>query len=604
MRRRDPRRVAAFGLAAMVATLTFIGAAPAKKKKAEPPPKADETIGTVAQVIRTSTKLEGVGLVVGLDGTGSTPQPGYHRNKLVDEMRKAGVAQTEQLLDSRDISLVIVRVEVSTGVVPEDRFDVAVELPPGSGTTSLAGGRLMVTRLTPVMIGGGEVHEGAVSAKAEGPIMLGSVATPDDVKVGRVLGGGRSLREIPYTLALKTERKSVRTSNLVEKVIAARFFRRDGVNVKGMATAKSDQHLELKVPHVYHNDQTRYFQVIKLMPLIDTPNLRGERMEKWAKDLLDPKTSGISALRLEGLGPNSVPLLKAGLASPNQQVKFFSAEALSYLGDNSGVDVLADAVVHQPKFRRFALDALAATDESASYLKLRKLMDEPDVEVRYGAFDALRKIGDRDIGQVRVLDVEPEPEPEAGSDALAVQLGRARSKSRRKEPTPDPFDLYLVDSEGPPLIHLAQSRRCEVVIFGKGQTMLTPIVLGGSGPVLLNAADGDRRVEISRFGADQPGLGDAKVSSALAVGAVVREAANLGATYPEIVDILKAAAKQHNLPGPLVVDALPASDPAHDAALILGIDPSAKQDGEIKKAKLDESKKPGFFGRLMGRKGR
>ena len=36
-------------------------------------------------------KVEGVGLVVGLDNTGADPPPSWYRKQLVDEMSKAGV---------------------------------------------------------------------------------------------------------------------------------------------------------------------------------------------------------------------------------------------------------------------------------------------------------------------------------------------------------------------------------------------------------------------------------------------------------------------------------------------------------------------------------
>ena len=49
--------------------------------------------------------------------------------------------------------------------------------------------------------------------------------------------------------------------------------------------------------------------------------------------------------------------------------------------------------------------------------------------------------------------------------------------------------------------------------------------------------------------------------SSLELGDVIRQTANLGANYPEIVAILQAAERQKNLPGPLVVDAVPGTSP-------------------------------------------
>ena len=67
-------------------------AAPLGKKKNEPPPpKVEETVGDLAYVLQGSEiKVEGVGLVTGLENTGADPPPSWYRSQLVDEMSKAG----------------------------------------------------------------------------------------------------------------------------------------------------------------------------------------------------------------------------------------------------------------------------------------------------------------------------------------------------------------------------------------------------------------------------------------------------------------------------------------------------------------------------------
>src|SRR5262249_23241749 len=154
----------------------------------------------------------------------------------------------------------------------------------------------------------------------------------------------------------------------------------DGVEQKGSATAKTDQIIVLKVPRIYHQNQDRFFRVVKLLPMVDSPTYRVERMALWGKQLLDPATAGVAALRLEGLGVSAAEVLKAGLAHPNPQVRFLAAEALAYLNDAVATEVLGDAVRSQPQFRAEALAALAAMDQGAAHMTLRKLMDEPNVQ--------------------------------------------------------------------------------------------------------------------------------------------------------------------------------------------------------------------------------
>jgi flagellar basal body P-ring protein FlgI len=527
-------------------------------------------------------RVEGVGLVAGLDNTGADPPPSWYRSQLVDEMSKAGVEHASKLLADTHYSMVIVKMTIYTGSSPQDRFDVDVELPPACGTTSLAGGYLMATRLREVMVAGGAPRAGAELAVAQGPVMIGSGKKPNDPKVGRVLGGGRVKKESPFMLVIKDKRRSVRTAAIIESVVNERFHQSDAGRQKGAATAKTEGYLQLKVPSNYHQNQERFFRVVQLLPMVDTPALRAKRMETWGKELLEPSASGVAALRLEGLGVSAGETLRAGLQSPSLQVRFFAAEALAYLDDPSGADALAETAIKLPQFRAYALAALAASDQNACHIKLRHLMDQPDIEVRYGAFNALRTFDAHDpaLGQVRVLD-EPKVEEDetiSSPDAMAVALTKLANRPR----VDDPFALYLVDSEGPPVVHVSRTRRSEIVLFGRGQALLPPVVLG-TGAILLNAADKDDQIQISKIVPSKFGDNDVKLRTSLELGEVIRRVANLGASYPDVVSILDAANRQKNLPGTLVVDAVPTANMDYLAAAILGRDTSKKVDPALKK---------------------
>ncbi|MHC5538427.1 flagellar basal body P-ring protein FlgI [Singulisphaera rosea] len=599
MRRTYARRGEAVLALWAFTALALLGAGlplPKKKRSEPPPPKVEEAVGDAAFIgSPMDMRLEGVGLVVGLDNTGGDSPQSYYRTTLINEMRKAQVDNPSKLLTDPSVAMVIVRLKVPVGTTTSDRLDVELELPPNSNTKSLAGGYLLTCQLRETLIAkGGEVKEGAPLAVAQGPVMTGTEAKPDNLKVGRVLGAARVKKNTPFTLIIKENRRSFRTAALLEKVVNDRFPQHEGVDLKGAATAKRDTFLELKVPRIYHHHHYRFFRVVKLLPLVDSPSLREKRMEMWGKDLLDPQKSGVASLRLEGLGSSAIETLKTGLSSPNSQVRFLAAESLAFLNDESGAEVLAQTAVKTPEFRSYALAALAATDQPASRMKLIKLMDQPDVEVRYGAFDSLRTLDPEDsfLGRVRVLDQEPEPEE---SDSMSIAI--ASVNRRRKPLKEDPFELYVIDCEGPPLVHVSRTRRNEVVVFGRDQKLLTPIVLR-TGPILLNAADGDEKLQISRIAPTQVGDLDTKVSSRLEVADVLRETANLGARYPDVVTLLQAASRQKNMAGPLVLDAVPTPSALYDEAAILGRD-MTKKDDNLKKTKLEEPKK-GFFGRMFG----
>ena len=418
--------------------------------------------------------------------------------------------------------------------------------------------------------------------------MTGTEADPADKNAGHVLGGGRSKNDVPYVMLLKDGRKSARTAKALESVIQHRFHHREGVDEKGAAVAKTDHSLVLKVPHVYHQNQPRFFQVLKLLPMVDTvPEVQSERMKRWAEQLLDPDSAGVAALRLEGAGKAAFPHLKPALKAPDSRSRFFAAEALAYLDDPAGVDVLAETSKTDERFRAHALAALSAMDHPAATLRLRQLLNEADPLVRYGAFNALRALDDRDpyLGQVRVL--RPDPVPDEDEDPSEMSLDGITRRRRPPPPKQEPFTLYLVDCEGPPLVHVSRTRRCEIVVFGRTQKLLTPLVLGGSSSILLNAAEGDESIQVSRVGSSGPDSPPVKIACSLSLGDAIATVAQLDAKYPDVLELLRAADRQKNLAGPLVVDSVPLPSPAYLQNQLSSLEKAAKKDEAVGRARFE-----------------
>ena len=154
---------------ALLLTQVRVDAAHPKKKSEPAPPKVEETVGDLAYVLQGGEiKVEGVGLVTGLDNTGADPPPSWHRAQLVDEMSKAGVEHASKLLADPQFSMAIVRMTITAGADPQDRIDVEVEVPPNCGTRSLAGGYLMPTRLREILVAGGRPVPGATWRSPKG----------------------------------------------------------------------------------------------------------------------------------------------------------------------------------------------------------------------------------------------------------------------------------------------------------------------------------------------------------------------------------------------------------------------------------------------------
>lgn len=146
------------------------------------------TVNEIARIQgQGESVLRGVGLVVGLNGTGdqgkdlvlARPLAAVYANNgnpvLLDELRNA-----------RTVALVTVTVTVPEGGArTDDRFDVHVAAM--HSATNLAGGRLYLVPLQ------GPFPGQPVYAVAEGQVMTESAMSP---RTGRVRGGARMIRDI------------------------------------------------------------------------------------------------------------------------------------------------------------------------------------------------------------------------------------------------------------------------------------------------------------------------------------------------------------------------------------------------------------------------
>ncbi len=473
-----------------------------------------------------TAEVEAVGLVTSLAGTGSDPLPSLERSALIDDMQARGVESPNQVLASGNTAIVLVRAYLRPGIQKGDRFDVEVRVPSRSETESLRNGWLMETRLKNVAVVNNQVHDGHVWAVASGPILTepGARGGEDAVKLGRgrILGGGICLRDRPLGLVLKTDHQNVANSSAVGAAINQRFHTfQQGIKTS-VATPRTNERIDLIVHPRYQDNVPRYLQVIGSLALRETAAQRTARMTLLERQLLDPVTAAIAALRLEALGRDGVKILLKGIESDDHEVRFFSAEALAYLDEPKAAEPLVEAARDEPAFRVFALTALSAMDDFAAYDALRKLLDVPSAETRYGAFRALWAMNPRD-------------EMIAGED----MKGR--------------FSLHRLDTAGPPMVHVTRSFRPEIVLFGGEPRLLSPAVLEAGKEIIVQAKSDDE-VTVSKFTVGQP---DQKRTVTNRLDEIIRAIAELGGSYPDVVEALQQARGQKTLVGRLEVEAVP-----------------------------------------------
>ena len=511
--------------------------------------------------------LRGVGLVTGLNGTGGDPPPSNYRTDLLNEMKRRKVPSPQKILASRDTAMVIVTGYLPALVEKGQHFDVRVVLPPNSTATSLKGGWLLDTRLAEERaIRGAGLKKGHHDATAGGAILTalgadGSTkASPALLRRGSVPGGAVSKTERNLEIIIRNERRSIKTAKNIESAISKRLFHYDRFGQRtSMASAKTDSIVELKIHPLYRNNYPRYRQMISSIAYRESDVPRRLRMEKLAQDILVPATAKRSAYELEAIGRDAIPFLKAALASLELEVRFHAALALAYLEDVSGVEVLKEAAIKEPAFRAYALAALSTTTDADAVLAMRELLSEDVLETRYGAVRALKENSPND--------------PALGTSVF-----------------PNQFMIHAVDSSGPAAVHVVRYRFPEVVVFGSQQELAIPATLNCGYNLRVMAKNGDNAVTVTRYVENADPI---RQKSSPNLVEVLKTLASMGATYPDVVQMLLEAENQNNLAGELGVDRLPQAGRAFYRTK------SEREGAGKEKAKLGSAAlTPGLFDRV------
>jgi hypothetical protein len=612
MNRRDGsvrRSGAAAGLALGVLAAALGGCTNAQIRSQaddEPDREVKYDVQTVGDVMSNFDNTDpvpvaGVGLVVGLDGTGSTPPADGYRRMLEGDLHKHGITDVKELLSSPNVSLVLVSAQIPGGAHKGDPIDVEVTLPPGSRTTSLYGGALKecvlynydyAGNLSPGSPQANRPLLGHALVKAEGPLLVGFGDGDDAAKLrqGRIWGGGRCALGRPLYLVLNDEHKFARVASVVADRVSERFHGGaviPGVPTDQVAVARMSGNravVILNVPPQYRLNLPRYLRVVRLIPLREGVDTKGKSTaapagahatyrRRLESDLLDPARTVTAALRLEAVGTDSVPALKAGLESKHPLVRFCAAEALAYLDSPSGGAVLAGCVEEHPVLRAFSLTALASLDQGISHVKLRDLLASPKPETRYGAFRALRALDERDPA------------------AQGELLNRG-------------FWLHRVAPTSPPLVHVSGSRRAEIVLFGEEPTLVPPFQLlaGGAAQFTVTADRGNGQEPdqcvVTRFDAGRGHDGPRRQTRqcSLRLEDVLRTLADLGGTYIEAVELLRQAHGCQCVSCPVAVDQLPQAVAVEELARAGAKDPELlRLDGDILDARPDFGDTPTLY---------
>lgn len=492
----------------------------------------DPLVGSRVTISGMTTPLiEGVGLVTGLDGTGGDVPPSTYRRMILEDMKKRRVENPQKVLQSPSTAVVVVRAYLPPLAQKGDMLDVEVILPPGSEATSLRGGWLLPTRMHEqgFVAGRGQMKDDE-AAIATGPILLSfgdeeNLRNAGVVRQGTIPGGGKYIGDNrTVSLILRTDYRSARNAKRIADRVGMRFHGFDEYGVREpLAEAKTDARVELKVPQVYRDNIPRFLKVVRNVSVSESPIETRIRMERLREDILEPSKSENAALQLEAIGKDAIPTLREGLAAKELLCRFQAASALAYLGDDAGVGVLAEAADTSRALRVWSMLAMSCMSGGEAIPNLVELLNSESIETRYGAVRAISTV-DTGHPAIRGIDLTER----------AV--------------------LRTVESDAAPVVHITKSQKSEITLFGSTQEFALPFVGRAGNKIMVVGKPGDRSIRVSRF---SPGEEDQTVTVTPMIADVIRAAADMGATYPDLVSLVLEADKQGNLPGSLAIDALP-----------------------------------------------
>src|SRR5262245_15427812 len=556
--------------------------------------EAVRTIGDVTEVANAGAlQVSCVGLVTDLEGTGGSPR-GEWRNMLEKEMRQRKIENVNQLLDSPNNALVLVTGYIPAGCRRYDLLDLQVTLPAGSPATSLRGGYLQACvlrnyettkNLSPDYKGGNWLLQGHSLDVRKGQLVVGfgNPSESGELKKAHVWEGGTSMIERDFLLAMKKDEKSARAANAVAGRINLKFpddgkkqefvqrhrqlylledvtqhlnesFEPSAPGRSDAAKAINSDAVSIRVPYAYRYNSERYLRVARLIPLSDDAAAQSKYRQRLHKMLLDPNDCLRAALRLEALGKESVAALKKGLDSPVPLVRFAAAEALVYLGSTSGVEELANLARTQPHVRAYALISLAGLNESVCRIKLNELMATDDAELRAGAFQALRLPIAEDY-RMQLAKSRGDAEKEKATSHFESEMRRQLGGENLQA-----FWLHQVAPNSAPAVNFAETKRTEIVMFGKDIHLVAPVRLAAGKEFIVTAEVGDERAFISRISE----RGEQRQSSSLQLDDVLRKLVELGGQYPEAVDLLAKLQNRGGLNCPVALLSPPPAPPLED----------------------------------------
>lgn len=225
---------------------------------------------TVQELARMSNdsafSLRGLGLVVGLPGTGDSGKEPAMARPLARVLEASGnpVPDIEELAKTKSVALVMVTCQVPRGGARlNDELDVTVST---LGTaTSLEGGQLFITPLQ------GPLRGSPVYAWAEGPVDLLDTAIATTV---RVQGGAKIAKELVlpppdshFTLVVEEQYRGYGSTSQIATAINDEYFATPAAEGLRIAKALDDRTIAVDIPEGERADTAPFIGGVMSTPV-------------------------------------------------------------------------------------------------------------------------------------------------------------------------------------------------------------------------------------------------------------------------------------------------------------------------------------------------
>lgn len=237
---------------------------------AAPIARADVTVGELVRFTHEGdTVLQGLGLVVGLPGTGDSAKDLLIARPLAEVYRNMGnpIASMDELARGKSAALVAIEVRIPPGAAKSgDQFDVIVSVM--HSATSLHGGRLLIAPVSGPLPGQG------VYAFAAGGITLDDPLIPT---TGRVRLGARMSRDLAmpavgdaFELVVRPAFAGWASASHIASTINSEYFLRARAKLRPVATAIDDRTLRIDIPEIEREDRPGFIAMLLNHPVNPT----------------------------------------------------------------------------------------------------------------------------------------------------------------------------------------------------------------------------------------------------------------------------------------------------------------------------------------------